>query len=113
MWGIGPLGPVMAIGGLIGLVIWIAIMVWLSERIMRFIGLRTGWRPLDLRNMLATTALMVGAIHLGNYAVDWMERSLRGLDGPFLRFPSAFLIAGVAISVGIAAIRWNRRHRRR
>ena len=106
------MGPVMAIGALIGVVIWIAIMVWLAERIMRFIGLRTGWKPLDLRNILATIIVLVGAIHLGNFAVDWIDRSLRGLDGPFLRFPSAFLIGGVAISVGIAAIRWNRRHRK-
>ena len=102
----------MAIGALIGVVIWIAIMVWLAERIMRFIGLRTGWKPLDLRNILATIIVLVGAIHLGNFVVDWIDRSLRGLDGPFLRFPSAFLIGGVAISVGIAAIRWNRRHRK-
>lgn len=102
----------MAIGALIGIVIWIAIMVWLAERIMRFIGLRTGWKPLDLRNILATIIVLVGAIHLGNFVVDWIDRSLRGLDGPFLRFPSAFLIGGVAISVGIAAIRWNRRHRK-
>ena len=106
------MGPVMAIGALIGVVIWIAIMVWLAERIMRFIGLRTGWKPLDLRNILATIIVLVGAIHLGNFVVDWIDRSLRGLDGPFLRFPSAFLIGGVAISVGIAAIRWNRRHRK-
>ena len=102
----------MAIGALIGIVIWIAIMVWLAERIMRFMGLRTGWKPLDLRNILATIIVLVGAIHLGNFVVDWIDRSLRGLDGPFLRFPSAFLIGGVAISVGIAAIRWNRRHRK-
>lgn len=107
------MGPMMAIGVLIGIVIWIAIMVWLAERIMRFIGLRTGWKPLDPRNMLATAVLLVGAIHLGNYAVDWIDRLSRGLDGPFLRFPSAFLIGGVAIGVGIAAIRWNRRHRKR
>lgn len=111
MWGIGPMGPAMAIGGLIALVIWIVILVWLAARVLRFIGLKTGWPPLDPRNLAASTVFLGGAIHLGNYVLDLVEASMRGVEMPNLGVPSAFLIGSVAIGVGIAAIRWHRKQR--
>lgn len=107
MFGLGMGGAVLA---LIGLLIWIVLLVWLSERILRFIGIRTAWGPFDPRNMLATFVLLTAAIHLGNYALDLLDSSMREVsyDVPLV-FPGAFLIGSVAIGVGIAAIRhWRK-----
>ncbi|MDN3646524.1 hypothetical protein QWY75_09975 [Pontixanthobacter aestiaquae] len=104
----------MSAGGLLllllGLLIWIVLLVWLSERILRFIGLRTAWGPLDPRNMIGAFLLLTGAIHLGNYGLDLIEQSMSdGANTASLTFPSAFLIGSVAIGVGIAAVRhWQR-----
>ncbi len=111
MLGLGLGGSLLAVAAL---VIWIIILVWLAERIMHFIGVKTGWRPLDLRTLLTVTLLLGGAIHFGNYAVDWIEASLsEGSVAPRLTVPSAFLIGSVAISVGIAGIRWHRKQKRK
>ena len=107
MFGLGIGGALLAA---IGLIIWIVLLVWLSERILRFIGIRTAWGPLDLRNMLLAFVLLVGAIHFGNYGLDLIDNSMRDADtGVPLTFPGAFLIGSVAIGVGIAAVRhWRK-----
>ena len=107
MFGLGLGGALLA---LIGLLIWIVLLVWLSERILRFIGIRTAWGPIDPRNMLASFVLLTGAIHLGNYGLDLLDSAMRevGYDVP-LAFPGTFLIGSVAIGVGIAGVRcWRR-----
>lgn len=104
---IGPGGILLAI---IALLIWIIILVWLSERVLRFVGIRSGWRPLDPRNLAVTILLLVGAIHFGNYLLDLLERAMRGASYSVpLDYPSAFLIGSVAIGAGIAAVRWHRK----
>lgn len=110
MLGLGLGGGVLAIAAL---GIMILVLVWLAERVLHFIGLRTGWRPLDPRNLGASIVALTAAIHLGNFAVDWIEASLRGGYGPGLGFPSSILIGAVSIGVGIAAIRWHRRQKQR
>lgn len=111
MLGLGLGGSLLALAAL---VIWIIILVWLAERIMHFIGVKTGWRPLDLRTLLSVTLLLGCAIHFGNYLVDLIEASLRdGGATPRLTVPSAFLIGSVAISVGVAGIRWHRKQKRK
>ncbi len=101
-----------ALLGAVALIIWIVILVWLSERILRFIGLKTSWGPLDPRNLGVTIILLGGAIHLGNWAVDWVESLVGNVDGPGAPgFPSAFLIGSVAIAVGIAGVRWHRKQK--
>lgn len=107
---LGTIGPGGILIAIIALLIWIIILVWLSQRVLRFVGLRTGWRPLDPRNLAVTVLLLVGAIHLGNYLLDLLERAMRGADYTVhLVFPSAFLIGSVAIGTGIAAVRWHRK----
>ena len=98
------IGPGMGILALVALIIWLVILVWLAERVLRFVGLRTSWGPLDPRNMLIALTMLVGAIHLGNYAIDLISG-----NGAALGFPGAFLIGSVAIGVGIAAVRWHRK----
>ncbi len=98
-----------ALIGLAALLVWIVVLVWLAERVLRFIGLRTGWRPLNWRNMTLSVVILAGAIHVGNFLIDWIEATISGTARPFITFPSAFLIGSVAIAVGIAAIRWQRR----
>ncbi|GAA4642859.1 hypothetical protein GCM10023115_08190 [Pontixanthobacter gangjinensis] len=98
---------------IVALAVWILVLVWLAQRVLRFIGLRSGWAPLDGKNMLAAAVLLTGAIHLGNYLLDVLEASMRGSAGAVeLSFPGAFLIGSVAIGVGIAAIRWHRQQKR-
>lgn len=109
-FGLGGLGLGGALLGLLALLVWIAILVWLSERILQFIGVRTGWRPLDPRNLGLAFLLLTGAIHLGSYAIDRLEVLASGVENnATLTFPGAFLIGSVAIGVGIAAVRWHRR----
>ncbi|MGB3739736.1 MAG: hypothetical protein WA948_10330 [Pontixanthobacter sp.] len=100
-----------ALIGALALFVWIVVLVWLAERVLRFIGVRTGWPPLDARNIVSTILLLGGAIHLGNYAIDLVEATIRDIPVPDLPIPSAFLIGSVAIGTGIAAIRWNRKHK--
>ena len=107
----GGLGLGGALIGALALIVWIVVLVWLAERVLRFIGLRTGWPPLDARNIASTILLLSAAIHLGNYAIDLIETALRDLPAPGFPIPSAFLIGSVAIGTGIAAIRWNRRQK--
>lgn len=110
--GIASLGMGGMLIAIAALAVWILILVWLAQRVLRFIGLRTGWAPLDVRNMLAAVVLLTGAIHLGNYLLDVLEASMRGgSSGSTLGFPGAFLIGSVAIGVGIAAIRWHRQQK--
>lgn len=107
---LGTIGPGGILLAIVALLIWIIILVWLSERVLRFVGMRSGWRPLDLRNLAVTVLLLVGAIHMGNYLLDLLERAMR--DGSYvvqLGYPSAFLIGSVAIGTGIAAVRWHRK----
>lgn len=107
---LGTIGPGGILIAIIALLVWIIILVWLSERVLRFVGMRTGWRPLDPRNLVVTVLLLVGAIHCGNYLLDLLERAMRGADYAVqLGFPSAFLIGSVAIGSGIAAVRWHRK----
>ena len=109
MFGLGIGGALLAA---IGLIIWIVLLVWLSERILRFIGIRTAWGPLDPRNMLLTLVLLTGAIHFGNYGLDLIDHAMRDSDARVaLTFPGAFLIGSVAIGVGIAAVRHWRKQR--
>lgn len=107
MFGMGMGGALLALAGLL---IWIVLLVWLSERVLRFIGIRTAWGPFDPRNMLAAFVLLTAAIHLGNYGLDMLDSSLSDVSYEVpLTFPSAFLIGSVAIGVGIAAIRhWRK-----
>lgn len=110
MFGISGLGP----GGLLiaaaALIVWILILVWLSEKILQFVGKRTAWGPLDPRNMVGSFLLLLGAIHFGNYALDLLESAMGGRSAEAaLTFPNAFLIGSVAIAVGVAAIRWRRK----
>ena len=110
MLGLGSMGAGGILVALAALLVWIVVLVWLSERILRFVGLRSGWRPLDPRNVIITFVMLIGAIHFGNYLLDLLERSMRGGDYAVpLAFPSAFLIGSVAIGVGIAAMRWHRK----
>ncbi len=95
----------------LALIVWIVVLVWLAERVLRFIGLRTGWPPLDARNIASTILLLGAAIHLGNYAIDLVEAMVRGGVTPAIPIPSAFLIGSVAIGTGIAAIRWHRKQK--
>ncbi|MFZ1742770.1 MAG: hypothetical protein WAT93_07940 [Pontixanthobacter sp.] len=109
----GGLGYGFVLAALIGLLIWIVILVWLSERILRFIGIRTGWRPLDWRNLLTAFVLLTGAVHFGNFAIDRIEVLVSGVENhAYLGMPGAFLIGSVAIGVGIAAVRWHRQQKR-
>lgn len=112
MLGFGSMGPGAALIALLALVVWIIILVWLSERILRFVGLRSGWGPLDPRNIVISFVMLTAAIHLGNYLLDVLERMLRGASYAVpLTVPSAFLIGSVAIGVGIAAVRWQRKQK--
>lgn len=92
------------------LAVWILVMVWVADRIRLFVARRTGWAGLDWRNLGCTFFLLVAAIHLGNFAIDVVDRWSRGGEYPLsLGFPGAFLIGSVAIGVGIAAVRTKRR----
>ena len=96
----------------IALIVWIVILVWLSARVLRFVGLKTSWGPLDPRNLGLAVILLGGAIHLGNWAIDWAESLVGDVPGPGAPgYPSAFLIGSVAIAVGIAGVRWNRKQK--
>ncbi|MXO91753.1 hypothetical protein [Pontixanthobacter aquaemixtae] len=107
----GGIGPGVALLAVAALLVWIVLLVWLAQRILRFIGLRTGWGPLDPRNIGVTFVLLAGAIHLGNYALDWLGGSGVASQDGAVSFPTAFLIGSVAIGVGIAAIRWHRQQK--
>jgi len=96
----------------IALIVWIIILVWLAARVLRFVGLKTSWGPLDPRNLGLTVTLLGGAIHLGNWAVDWAESLVGDIPGPGTPgIPSAFLIGSVAIATGIAGARWHRKQK--
>lgn len=106
----GGLGAGFYLLAAIGLLIWILILVWLSQRILRFIGVRTGWRPLDWRNLMSAFIALTAAIQLGNFAIDRIEALVSGVENyASLHMPGAFLIGSVAIAVGIAAVRWHRK----
>ena len=114
MFGAGMIGPGGALLAVLMLIVWIVILIWLSERVLRFLGIRTAWRPLDPRSLVSTFALLTGAIHLGNYALDLLDSAFRTPSYPVsLGFPSAFLIGSVAIGVGIAGVRWHRKQKRK
>lgn len=105
---LGGIGVGGALLGAVALIAWIVILVWLAERILRYIGIRTSWGPLDPRNVLITFALLTGVIHLANYLLDQIDNSMGGSDGGVpLTFPGAFLIGSVAMAVGVAAVRWR------
>lgn len=100
------MSPAGALLALVVLAIWILVMVWVAARIQMFVTRRTGWPGLDSRNVGCTFLLLVAAIHVGNFAIDLVDRWTRGGDYPLgLGFPGAFLIGSVAIGVGIAAVR--------
>ena len=104
------MSPAAALLALLVLAIWILVMVWVAARIQQFVARRTGWPVLDWRNLACTFLLLVAAIHVGNFAIDLVDRWGRGGDYPLsLNFPGAFLIGSVAIGVGIAAVRTQRR----
>lgn len=107
---LGSMGLVAVILAGAALIVWIVVLVWLSERILRFIGLRTAWGPLDPRNLVTTFLLLGGAIHLANFLLDRLDNAMqRNSASSGLTFPGAFLIASVALAVGIAAVRWRRK----
>lgn len=104
------MSPAGALLALVLLAIWVLVMVWIASRIQVFVARRTGWSGLDWRNLACTFLLLVAAIHLGNFAIDLVDRLGRGGNYPLdLGFPGAFLIGSVAIGVGIAAVRTRRR----
>ncbi len=106
--GMTPIGAFLA---LVVLVIWIIVLVWVAARIQAFVARRTGWQGLYWGNLLCTFLLLVAAIHLGNFALDLFDRWANGADYPIkVDFPGSFLIGSVAIAVGIAAVRSNRRN---
>lgn len=95
-----------ALFALVVLAIWILVLVWVAARIQRFLTQRTGWQGMDWRNVLCTFLLLTTAIHLGNFALDLIDRWLNDANYPLdVDFPGSFLIASVAIGVGIAAVR--------
>ncbi|MGB7408926.1 MAG: hypothetical protein WA908_10510 [Pontixanthobacter sp.] len=108
---LGGLGLGGALIGALALIVWIVVLVWLAERVLRFTGLRTGWPPLDWRNIAVSIIVLGGAIHFGNYAIDIVEAFVRDQSSPSVPIPSAFLIGSVAIGTGIAAIRWHRKQK--
>ena len=110
MFGAGVISPMGALLALIVLAIWIVVLVWVAMRIQSFLTRRTGWRGLDWRNVLSTFLLLTAAIHLGNFALDLIDRWLNDASYPLdVDFPGSFLIGSVAIGVGVAAIRSRRK----
>ncbi|MDZ4307694.1 hypothetical protein [Allopontixanthobacter sp.] len=110
MLGAGAMSPAGALLALVALAIWILVMVWVAARIQAFVTRRTGWPGLDWRNLGSTFLLLVAAIHLGNFAIDLVDRWSRGGNYPLEPgFPGSFLIGSVALGVGIAAVRARRR----
>lgn len=100
----------MSILTIILLLAWILILVWLSDRMLRMVGRRTGWGATDWRNWLLCFVLLVAGIFLANYALDWLEYALGTRAGaPVLALPGAFLLGSVAIAVPVAGIRASRR----
>ncbi len=110
MFGGAGMTPAGAFLALLVLVIWIIVLVWIAARIQAFVARRTSWQGLYWGNLLCTFLLLVAAIHLGNFALDLFDRWANGADYPIMvDFPGSFLIGSVAIGVGIAAVRSNRR----
>lgn len=106
MFGAGVNSPLGALLALIVLAIWLVVLVWVAARIQSFLTRQTGWQALDWRNVVSTFLLLAAAIHLGNFALDLIDRWLNDANYPLdLAFPGSFLIGSVAIGVGIAAVR--------
>ena len=106
----GGVGPGTALVVLLAILVWIVILVWLGARVQAFLTERFGWGRLDWRALVGSVVLLVAAIHLGNRALDWIERAFAGGDWAVpLGFPSAFLIGSVAIGCGVAWVRGRRR----
>ena len=106
--GIDAIGPGTALLILVALLVWLVVLVWLGERVQAFLAARLGWGR-DWRVLVLSAVLLTGAIHLGNRALDWIERAFAGGDWPLeIGFPSAFLIGSVAIGCGIAWVRGRR-----
>lgn len=109
MFGAAIISPFGALVALLLLLIWIVVLVWVAARIQAFVARQAGWPAFDWRNVLVSLVLLVIAIHLGNFILDWLDRWLFEGDYPVeLGFPGAFLIGSVAIGVGIAAVRSQR-----
>ena len=106
----GGVGPGTALIVLLAILVWIVVLVWLGARVQTYVGRRTGWGRRSWRSLLASIVLLTAAIHLGNRALDWIERAFAGGDWAVpLGFPSAFLIGSVAIGCGVAWVRGRRR----
>lgn len=111
MFSVDGLTPAGAFMALFVVVFWIIVLVWVAARIQAYIARRTGWQGLYWGNLLCTFLLLVTAIHLGNFALDLFDRWTNGADYPIkVDFPGSLLIGSVAIGVGIAAVRSNRRN---
>jgi len=109
MFGAADISAFGALAVLVMLIIWIVVLVWVAARIQGFMTRQAGWPALDWRNVLASIVVLIAAIQLGNFILDWIDRWLFAGSYPVgLGFPGAFLIGSVAIGVGIAAVRTRR-----
>lgn len=110
MFGAGVISPLGALAAVAILAIWILVLVWVAARIQGFLTRGTGWPAFDWRNLLSAFLLLTGAIHLGNFALDLIDRWFYDAIYPIeLGFPGSFLIGSVAIGVGISAVRSRRK----
>ena len=101
--------PGFALLALAAILVWIALIVWLASWIILRLRARYGWKLLDWRTVLIPFAVLTAAIHLGNFALDWLGSEVGGNGGVPVGYPNAFLIGSVAIGVGIAVVRGLRR----
>jgi hypothetical protein len=107
---VGGMSPGFAVLALAAILVWIVLLVWLSSWIILRLRLRYGWTLLDWRTIVIPFVALTGAIHLGNFALDWIDEAVgTGRHEAPVGFPSAFLIGSVAIGVGIAVVRALRR----
>lgn len=110
MPGLGEIGPGVALLALAALLVWIGLLVWLASWLILRLRGRYGWKLLDWRTIVVPFLVLTGAIHLGNYALDWLNEAFgSGQHEAPVGFPSAFLIGSVAIGVGIAVVRGLRK----
>ncbi|TCD01912.1 hypothetical protein EYB45_10830 [Erythrobacteraceae bacterium CFH 75059] len=106
MTGLLPLGTVLL--GLVLLAAWTVVLVWVASRLLRIVARGTGWQATAPRAVALTFVLLLAAIHFGNWLITLADDRIAGARSSGPSFPPAFLIASVAIAVGVAVIRARR-----
>ena len=96
--------PGITLIGVILVIAWIAILIWLSKRLIGIVARRTKWGVVDWRNWLLCFVLLVGGIWLANLALDWLDYATGTRGRPILLLPGGLLLGSVAIAVPVAGL---------